>query len=73
MHISIRMSEKEIKLVKIYAKLHGANVSEIMRKAILEKIEDSFDIFSYEKFFAEHEQNPKIYTFEEAKALLLND
>jgi hypothetical protein len=67
------MSEKDIKLVKIYAKLHDSNVSEITRKTILEKIEDSFDILSYEKFFTEHEQNPKIYTFEEAKVLLLND
>ncbi|MCR3906230.1 type II toxin-antitoxin system RelB family antitoxin [Peloplasma aerotolerans] len=70
MSISIRMNEKELELIKKYAELNGSSVSEVMRKAILEKIEDEFDIFLYEKAFKSYEQNPKTYTIEEAKTLL---
>ena len=70
MSISIRMNDKEIELIKKYAELNSTTVSEVMRKAILEKIEDEFDIFLYEKAFSEYEQNPKTYTIEEAKTLL---
>lgn len=70
MSISIRMNDKELELVKRYAELNGTSVSEVMRKAILEKIEDEFDIFLYEKAIKAYEQNPRTYTIEEAKALL---
>ena len=70
MSISIRVSEKESKLIKKYAELNGTTVSEVMRQAILSKIEDEFDIFLYEKAHKEYEENPKTYTLEEAKKLL---
>lgn len=70
MSISIRMNEKELELIKKYAELNGTSVSEVMRKAILEKIEDEFDIFLYEKAFHQYNQNPKTYTLEEAKTFL---
>jgi RHH-type transcriptional regulator, rel operon repressor / antitoxin RelB len=68
--ISIRVSEKESKLIKKYAELKGTTVSEVMRQAILSKIEDEFDIFLYEKAYKEYEENPKTYTIEEAKKIL---
>jgi RHH-type transcriptional regulator, rel operon repressor / antitoxin RelB len=70
MSISIRMNDKELELIKKYAELNGSSVSEVMRKAILEKIEDEFDIFLYEKSFKAYEQNSRTYTIEEAKSLL---
>ena len=70
MSISIRMNDKELELIKKYAELNGTTVSEVMRKAILEKIEDEFDIFLYEKAFKAYEQNSRTYTIEEAKSLL---
>jgi uncharacterized protein (DUF1778 family) len=70
MSLSIRVNEKELELIKKYAKLNGSNVSEVMRKAILEKIEDEFDIFLYEKAFKAYEENAKTYTLEEAKSIL---
>jgi RHH-type transcriptional regulator, rel operon repressor / antitoxin RelB len=68
--VSIRMNDKELEIIKKYAELNGTTVSEVMRKAILEKIEDEFDIFIYEKANKAYEQNPKTYTIEEAKAIL---
>ena len=70
MSISIRVSEKEAKLIKKYAELNGTTVSEVMRQAILSKIEDEFDIFLYEQAYKEYEENPKTYTIEEAKKIL---
>ncbi|MDD4070167.1 MAG: DUF6290 family protein [Candidatus Izemoplasmatales bacterium] len=70
MSISIRVSEKESKLIKKYAELNGTTVSEVMRQAILSKIEDEFDIFLYEQAYKEYEENSKTYTIEEAKEIL---
>lgn len=70
MSISIRVSEKESKLIKKYAELNGTTVSEVMRQAILSKIEDEFDIFLYGQAYKEYEENPKTYTIEEAKEIL---
>jgi uncharacterized protein (DUF1778 family) len=70
MSISIRVSEKESKLIKKYAELNGTTVSEVMRQAILSKIEDEFDIFLYEQAYKEYEENQKTYTIEEAKKIL---
>lgn len=70
MSISIRVSDKESKLIKKYAELNGTTVSEVMRQAILSKIEDEFDIFLYNQAYKEYEENPKTYTIEEAKKIL---
>lgn len=70
MSISIRMSAKELELVKKYAEINGTTVSDVVRKAILEKIEDEFDIFLYEKAYAEYEEDQVTYTIEEANKIL---
>ena len=70
MSISIRMNENEIELIKKYAKLNGKTVSEVMRTAILEKIENEFDISLYEKSFKAFNKNPKTYTIETIKSIL---
>jgi RHH-type rel operon transcriptional repressor/antitoxin RelB len=70
MAISIRMHDKELELIKKYAELNGMTVSEVMRKAILEKIEDEFDIIFYEKAINEHKQDNKTYSLDEVKAIL---
>jgi RHH-type transcriptional regulator, rel operon repressor / antitoxin RelB len=70
MSISIRVNKKETDLIKKYAELNGLTLSEVMRQAILEKIEDEFDIFLYDKALQVHEENPKTYTLKEAKEIL---
>ncbi len=70
MSISIRANQKESEMIKKYAELNGQPVSEVMRQAILEKIEDEFDIFIYENAMKEHEENRKTYTIHEAKKIL---
>ena len=59
MAISIRLHDKELELIKKYAKLNGTTVSEVMRVAILEKIEDEFDLVVFEQALCEYKQEKK--------------
>jgi len=70
MGISIRVTKKESEIIKKYADLHGKSVSEVMRQAILEKIEDEFDIFVYNEIKEDSQANAKVYTIAEAKKIL---
>ena len=44
MSFSIRLNEDEEKLFKSYANFHGCSLSEAFKTALLEKIEDEYDI-----------------------------
>ena len=67
MSISVRLNEKEEKLVKDYAKLNNISVSEFIRKAIMEAIEDEYDLECYKEALEEFKKNPKTYTLEEVE------
>lgn len=57
--VSVRINEEEAKLFKSYAKLHGISLSEAYKKALLEKIEDEFDLEEMSKAIDEFSKNPK--------------
>lgn len=40
MKYSIRLNDEEEKIFKSYVKLHGCSLSEALKRALLEKIED---------------------------------
>ena len=63
MTISVRLSEEDTKLIKAYAEINKITVSELVRNAIMEKIEDEYDLDCYEKAM----KNPKTYTLDEVK------
>lgn len=44
MSYSIRFTKEERKLADAYAKLHGITLSEALKSALFEKIEDEYDI-----------------------------
>ncbi len=67
MTISVRLNEEDTKLVKTYAEINRISVSDMVRNAILEKIEDEYDLKAYKKAMEEYKQNPKTYTLEEVK------
>ena len=73
MTISVRLNDKDTDLIKAYAKLNNISVSNLVRNAILEKIEDEFDLTCYEKAMEEFKKNPKTYTIEEVKKELKID
>ncbi len=66
MSVSVRLSEKENALFKDYAAILGLSVSEMIRRSVLERIEDEYDIALAEDAYSEYKKNPKTYTHEEA-------
>lgn len=70
MTISVRLNDKDTDLIKAYAKLNNISISDLVRNAILEKIEDEYDLESYYKAMEEFKKNPKTYTTEEVKQMM---
>lgn len=67
MTISLRLSEKDAKLIKDYAKLNNISVSDLFRQTVIERIEDEIDLEAYNKAYEEYLKDPKTYTLEEVK------
>ena len=65
MTVSLRLYEADTRLIKDYARLHGITVSEFMRRAALEKIEDELDIRAAEKAYTEYLADPVTYSHDE--------
>lgn len=70
MAISLRLSEEENALFKAYAEIKGMSLSEMIRKTVLEKIEDEYDLSSFNEAMEEYKKNPVTYTHEEVAILL---
>lgn len=67
MTVSVRLNEEDEKLIKKYAELNNISLSDLIRSAILEKIEDEYDLQCYHKAMKEYKKNPKTYTLDEVK------
>ena len=67
MTVSVRINEKDEKLIRAYAELNNISLSELIRNAIMEKIEDEYDLECFKKALEEYKNNPKTYTLEEVK------
>lgn len=67
MTISLRLSEEDTALIKKYAELNRMSVSELIRQSVIERIEDEYDLKSYEKAMAEHKKNPVTYSLDEVE------
>lgn len=67
MTISLRLNEADSMLFKKYAELHGISVSELLRRSVLEHIEEEYDLQAYEEALAEYKENPITYTLDEVE------
>ena len=54
-------------LIEQYAAVRGTTISDVIRQAIMEKIEDELDIEICRKALKNYEMNPKTYTHDEIK------
>ncbi len=70
MTISLRLNEHDTELIKRYAEFNKVSVSELIRRIVLERIEDEYDLKEYEKALAEYRANPVTYTLDEVEAEL---
>ena len=67
MTISLRLNEADSILFKKYADLHGISVSELLRRSVLEHIEEEYDLQAYEEAIAEYHENPITYSLDEVE------
>ncbi|MCI6582345.1 MAG: DUF6290 family protein [Oscillospiraceae bacterium] len=65
MTVSLRLNDSDSQLIKAYAEMNGISVSELLRKSVLERIEDEFDLKAYEKAMEEYRANPVTYSLED--------
>ena len=70
MVVSIRMTEEEKKLAEAYAKLNGITLSDSIKSAFFEKIEDEYDIAVATAVLKKYEKDHETYTLSEMKDLL---
>lgn len=67
MTISVRLNDADTMLFKKYAELNGISVSELIRQAVIERIEDEYDLDAYNKAIAEYKNNPTTYSLDEVE------
>jgi len=70
MTISLRLSDEEARLFKSYAGLHGLSVSDLVRQAVRERIEDELDLEDYQKAMEVYKADPVTFSHEQVKAMV---
>ena len=70
MTLSLRLSDEDATLIRRYADMNGMTVSELVRRSVIERIEDEFDLKLYEKAMADFKADPVNYTLDEVESEL---
>jgi stalled ribosome rescue protein Dom34 len=70
MTLSIRLNDDDTMLIKKYAQLNNTSVSEFVRRAVIERIEDEYDLKCYYEAIEEFKKNPVTYTHEQIREML---
>ena len=70
MTLSLRLSDEDATLIRRYADMNGLTVSELVRRSVIERIEDEFDLKLYEKAIADFKADPVTYTLDEVESEL---
>lgn len=64
--VSLRLNHKDDTLIRKYAELHNMDLSTFIRQAVIEKIEDEYDLSLFDKVW-EDEQNGEHISHEDIK------
>ncbi len=51
--VSLRLNDKDDTLIRKYAELHNMDLSTFIRQAVIEKIEDEYDLSLFDKVWEE--------------------
>lgn len=70
MTISLRLTEQEAMLFKKYAEFKNISMSELIRQAVMERIEDELDLRAFESAMEEYKADPVTYTHDEVRRML---
>jgi uncharacterized protein (DUF1778 family) len=55
--VSLRLNEKDDLLIRKYAELHNIDLSSFIREAVIEKIEDEYDLKLFNQVWEEEQEN----------------
>ena len=58
--ISVRFNQKDDVLIRTYAELHNVDLSTFIRQAVIEKIEDEYDLALFQKVWDEEQNQERI-------------
>ena len=64
--ISVRLNEKDDALIRKYAQMHNMDLSSFIRQAVIEKIEDEYDLAHFNKVW-EQEKEKERFSHEAVK------
>lgn len=68
MTVSVRLNDNDAMLFRKYADMNGLSMSELVRRSVMERIENDFDMKCYEKAMKEYRENPnETYTLDEVE------
>lgn len=67
MTISLRLSDEDTMLIKKYAEINKLSVSDLIRQAVMERIETEYDLEAFDKAMAEYKNNPVTYSLDEVE------
>ena len=67
MTISLRLSDDDTMLIKKYAEINKMSVSDLIRQSVLERIENEYDLETFDKAMAEYKANPVTYSLDDVE------
>ena len=67
MTVSLRLNEEDAKLFKSYAELKKVSLSELFRSAVMDQIEDEYDLKTYNNAMREFRKNPTTHSLTEVE------
>ena len=67
MTISVRLNDQDAMLVRKYAEVNSISVSDLVRQAVIEKIEDEYDLKAFNAAILEYEKDPVTFSLDEVE------
>ncbi len=58
--VSLRLNDKDDSLIRKYAELHNMDLSTFIRQAVIEKIENEYDLKLFNKVWEEEKNQERI-------------
>ena len=68
--VTIRIENDDKEIIARYARAKGRSVSDVVREAILNQIEDEYDLALYRQAIEDYRRNPVSYTLDEVAKML---
>ncbi|MBC1990409.1 CopG family transcriptional regulator [Listeria seeligeri] len=62
--ITVRVEEKEKKMIQQFAEINQVSVSTLIRQVLLEKMDDEVDLRLYAEAIQDQKEHPETYSFE---------